>query len=164
MVWIININHSHSHEPWSWTTVVKSSREWWLLNDGPEYCTAKVVEFKYYYNKWQILHLIINIIVFNIRKKHNGDNSSKTALCHHTFQYGDCHYVSSHQRNIMVCRRYENVVGEGVQVLCEGPRGKFSKLGATSGPCTRSAHLIPSWSDVLKFDDFGFKSNIVLIV
>ena len=51
----------------------------------------------------------------------------------------------------MVCRRYENVVGEGAQVLCGGPCGKFSKLGARSGPHTRSAHLIPSRSDVLTF-------------
>ena len=42
------------------------------------------------------------------------------------------------------------MVGEGAQVLCGGPRGKFSKLGARSGPHTRSAHLIPSQSDVLK--------------
>ena len=41
------------------------------------------------------------------------------------------------------------MVGEGVQVLCGGPCGKFSKLDARSGPCTMSAHLIPSRSDVL---------------
>ena len=31
------------------------------------------------------------------------------------------------------------MVGEGAQVLCGGNRGKFSKLGARSGPRTRSA-------------------------
>ena len=41
------------------------------------------------------------------------------------------------------------MVGEGAQVLCGGSRGKFSKLGARSGPRTRSAHLIPSRSDIL---------------
>ena len=32
-------------------TVMNHGRESWSLNDGPEYLTAKVVEFKYYYNK-----------------------------------------------------------------------------------------------------------------
>ena len=41
------------------------------------------------------------------------------------------------------------VRGEGAQVLQGMARGKFSKLGARSGPRTRSAHLIPSRSDVL---------------
>ena len=52
---------------WAWsglviTVTVVKSRSWvivmnhscescWSLNDGPEYRTAKVVEFKYYYNK-----------------------------------------------------------------------------------------------------------------
>ena len=51
------------------------------------------------------------------------------------------------------------MVGEGVQVLCGGNRGKFSKLGARSGPRTRSAHLIPSRSDVLHFFDNCFPKN-----
>ena len=42
------------------------------------------------------------------------------------------------------------MVGEGAQVLCGGPHGKISKLGARSGPRIMSAHLIPSRSDVLK--------------
>ena len=47
------------------------------------------------------------------------------------------------------------MVGEGAQVLCGGSRGKFSKLGARSGPHTRSAHLIPSRSDVLVHRDIN---------
>ena len=38
---------------WSWVIVMNHGCEsWWSLNDGPEYHTAKVVEFKYYYNKY----------------------------------------------------------------------------------------------------------------
>jgi len=33
--------------------------------------------------------------------------------------------------------------------VCGGPRGKFSKLGAKSGPRTGSVHLISSRSDIL---------------
>jgi len=43
------------------------------------------------------------------------------------------------------------VRGGSAQVLDESAHGTFSKLGATSGPRTRSAHLLPSRSDVLGF-------------
>ena len=35
----------------------------------------------------------------------------------------------------MVCRRYENMVGEGVQVLCGGPHGKSNVLELTVNTC-----------------------------
>ena len=41
------------------------------------------------------------------------------------------------------------MVGEGMQVLCGGPHGKFSKLNVRSGPHTRSVHLTPSQSNIL---------------
>ena len=66
---------------------------------------------------------------------------SKIVLRNRTFQCSDFFYASERRRNMTVCRRYDEMVGQG----------KFSKLGTTrrSGPRTGSAHLIPSRSDVL---------------
>ena len=45
------------------------------------------------------------------------------------------------------------MVGEGARASSGGAGGKFSKLGARSGPRTGSTHLIPSRSDVLWSSD-----------
>ena len=56
MVWISNHSGeimvlSHSYE----SQLLNHSHESWSLNHGPEYLTANVVEFKYYYNKYSTI-------------------------------------------------------------------------------------------------------------
>jgi len=60
------------------------------------------------------------------------------------------------------------MVNEGAQVLCGGPRGKFSKLGARSGPHTRSASKFletAAWTAVIIVRrDLPHRENVTLRV
>jgi hypothetical protein len=62
--------------------------------------------------------------------------------CYRGCHYSDCSYAFEDQRSV-------GYVGGAKGKVCRVARGKFSKLGARSGPRTRSAHSVPSRSDVL---------------
>jgi len=70
--------------------------------------------------------------------------SFKMVPCYRGCHYSDCSYALENQRGV-------GYVGGARGRCARVAHGEFSKLGARSGPRTRSTHSVPSRSDVLHY-------------
>jgi hypothetical protein len=80
--------------------------------------------------------------------------SFKTAPCYRGCHNSDCRYTSENQRNV-------GYLGGAGERCTRVARVEFSKLGARSGPRTRSVHSVPSRSNVLQIGKAANKSFVV---